>query len=157
MHGRYHHGPLILHHRQTSIPSFGILDRLGLHPSPTLIKHGDHGTRAAGCAIQGSDKYLSSSDMYRHLNLLQELVSVRHNLLYYPALNASPGGDENSFGNRNHLVPCIGHVTRRQAPGIWDQGWNAPRTSTPLKRSTYSGALRYGWLQRLCSRQCQER
>lgn len=74
--------PLILHHRQASIPSLGILDRLGLLPSPSLINHGDHNARAADSAIQGYDKYMSSSDMYRHLNLLQELVPVRHNLLY---------------------------------------------------------------------------
>ena len=137
---------LTLHHRRASIPSFEILDRLGLLPSPPLINLGNHSTRAADGAIQGIGKYMSSSDMYRHLNLLQELVPVRHNLLYQPALNTSPGGRESSFGNPNHLVPCISHVTGREAPGIWDQGRNPSPNSTTFGRSTHSGALRHGWL-----------
>jgi len=72
--------PLTLFHRFTSkvsTPSLDTLEDLSLLPS-ILINRGDHNARAAEAATKGGEKYMSSSDMYRHLNLMQELVPVRH-------------------------------------------------------------------------------
>ena len=78
-----------------------------------LINHGDHSTRAADSASMGGEKYMSSRDMYNHLNLLQERVPVRHKFLRRPTLSITPEQCENSFGNRSYLVPRVGHVAGR--------------------------------------------
>ena len=72
--------PIIPYHRIVSIPSEITLVKLGLLSYPPLINRGDHHARAADCATKGGEKYMSSKDMYRHLNLLQELVPVGHKL-----------------------------------------------------------------------------
>ena len=71
--------PLNLHHRIVYVPTDITLEvGLGILPSPPLIKRGDHHTRATDGTTKGGEKYMSSRDMYRHLNLLQELVPVGH-------------------------------------------------------------------------------
>jgi len=55
--------------------TFEILrERLNIIPHNDLVERGDHMARALESAAQGGDKYMSSKDMYRHLNLLQNLV-----------------------------------------------------------------------------------
>ena len=68
--------PLTPHHRDIYTPSHVALLELGLLSSSPLINRGDHDARVADGVTKGGEKYMSSKDMYRHLNLLQELVPV---------------------------------------------------------------------------------
>ena len=72
--------PLIPRHRLVPTPSYKTLEKLGLFPTGGLIERGNRDTRAVESATQGGNKYMSSKEMYRHLNRIQELVpdDVRH-------------------------------------------------------------------------------
>ncbi|KAF9642126.1 hypothetical protein BDM02DRAFT_3124827 [Thelephora ganbajun] len=49
-------------------------EKLNIFPGGTLIIRSDHADRVPGSVAQGGDAYMSSEGMYRHLNLLENLV-----------------------------------------------------------------------------------
>ena len=51
-----------------------LIDKLNVVPQDDLVEKGNHATRAAESAARGGDEYMSSKNMYSHLNLLQNLV-----------------------------------------------------------------------------------
>jgi hypothetical protein len=54
---------------------FDILEeKLRISPRDTLVKKGNHVNRAAESIVQGGGTYMTSKDMYRHLNMLENLV-----------------------------------------------------------------------------------
>lgn len=72
MHDRSYNESLC--HRFISSPSREILGKLGLFCAGELIERGDHNARAIESAAQGGEKYMSSKEMHRHLDHIQELV-----------------------------------------------------------------------------------
>jgi len=75
--------PVIPRYRFISTPSGETLRKLGLRHYGYLIENGDSNARATQSAAQGGEKYMSSRDMYRHLNFLQEHVPVCHQLPHF--------------------------------------------------------------------------
>ena len=61
-------------HRSISRPSAEILENLGLFFAGYLTARDSHPTRAAESATQGGEKYMTSKEMYCHLNHIQGLV-----------------------------------------------------------------------------------
>ena len=61
-------------HRSISRPSFEVLGRLGLFFAGCLAPHDNFPTRTAESAAQGGEKYMTSKEMYCHLNHIQGLI-----------------------------------------------------------------------------------
>jgi len=56
---------------------FDILDeRLSIFPGDPLIRQGNHADRVAESIAQGGGTYMTSEDLYRHLNMLENLVPI---------------------------------------------------------------------------------
>ena len=66
--------PNISRHRFISTPSIDVLEKLGVFFACHLTPHNHHPTRAVESAAQGGEKYMTSEEMYRHLNHIQGLV-----------------------------------------------------------------------------------
>ena len=65
----------ISRYRFISGPSIEILDRLGLVFASHLAPPNHHPTRAMESIAQGGEMYMTSEEMYRHLNYIQGFVS----------------------------------------------------------------------------------
>ena len=101
---------------------FDILDeQFNISPGDPLVRQGNHTDRVAESIAQGGGIYMTSEDMYRHLNMLENLVPKTVRL--YPASPSLPcsiatterGGRPPM--DRRYLLPGVGHAVRQQEDG----------------------------------------
>ena len=60
---------------ESSNMDFDFLDeRLSIFPGNPLVNQGNHASRMAESIAQGGETYMTSENMYHHLNMLENLV-----------------------------------------------------------------------------------
>lgn len=89
-----------------------------------LVDRADRAELVSWSRAQGGEKYMSSTDMYRHLNLLENLVAGNVSLCLngglHPYLNAIIGQSGFPPQDRHDLFSGIGHAIRPQdGPQPW--------------------------------------
>ncbi|KAI9573877.1 hypothetical protein HD554DRAFT_2310459 [Boletus coccyginus] len=95
---------------------FEILDeQLNISPGGPLINRGDHADRVAGSIALGGDTYMSSEDMYRHLNLLENLVPTTNEAgarlwidTIFFRVSAMLSGSKRMVLNLKEHIPSVG-------------------------------------------------
>ena len=101
---------------------FDILDeRLNISPGRRLIRQGNHADRVAEIIAQGGGAYMTSAEMYRHLNMLENLVPKP--VCLYSVSPSSPCSSPTTEQgghppmDRGYLLPGVGHAIRQQEHG----------------------------------------
>ncbi|KAF9784373.1 hypothetical protein BJ322DRAFT_844894 [Thelephora terrestris] len=95
---------------------FDILEeKLRISPRDTLVKKGNHVNRAAESILQSGGRYMTSEDMYRHLNMLENLVPKANEAgarLWIDAIffrvSAMVSGNKGMVLNLEQHVPAVG-------------------------------------------------
>ena len=100
---------------------FDFLDeQLNLLPGNLLVKQGNHSACAAESIAQGGETYMTSENMYQHLNMLENLVprTVRlYSTRCPPCSCAITERGGHSPIDRCHLLSGVGHVIKQEEDG----------------------------------------
>ncbi|KAJ2919592.1 hypothetical protein MD484_g805, partial [Candolleomyces efflorescens] len=103
---------------------FDFLDeQLHIVPGDTLVRRGNHAARAVESAAQGGTAYMTSEDLYRHLDMLENLVPKSNGTgarLWIDAIlfrvKAMLPNNKNMLLNVKQHIPSVGIPVPGQAP-----------------------------------------